>query len=161
MPTNRAGTRTRRNMLRQQMARNTVGPRRTGSLRAYVRATRIIAVLSVLVLAGAIAWDLADDGFWSRHALLASLISSLIVVAVTVAVLNEVLERRQRERWSVLAQYALFDLVRAARLVWSGPLELAGLVPDGELDERALAAGSEVARGHSPSSHRGGRNARE
>ena len=65
---------------------------------------------------------------------------------MTVAVLNEVLERRQRERWSVLAQYALFDLVRAARLVWSGLLELAGLVPDGELDGGALAAGSEVVR---------------
>ena len=38
--------------------------------------------------------------------------------------LNEVLERRQRERWSVLAQYALFDLVRTARLVWTGLLEL-------------------------------------
>ena len=33
-----------------------------------------------------------------------SLVASLIVVAVTAAVLNEVLERRQRERWSVLAQ---------------------------------------------------------
>jgi hypothetical protein len=87
------------------MARHAVGPRRTESLRQYVRATRI-------------------------------------VVAVTVAVLNEVIERRQRERWSVLAQYALFDLVRAARLAWSSLLELAGLVPDGELGGEALAAGS-------------------
>jgi hypothetical protein len=126
------------------MARRTVGPRRTGSLRAYVRATRIIGGLSVLVLSGAIVWDLANDGYWSRHALLTSLIASLIVVAVTAAVLNEVLERRQRERWSVLAQYALFDFVRAARLVWSGLLELAGLVPDGELGDEALAAGSEA-----------------
>jgi hypothetical protein len=70
----------------------------------------------------------------------------LIVVAMTAAVLNEVLERRQRERWSVLAQYALFDFVRTARLVWSGLLELAGLVPEGELDEGALAAGSEAVR---------------
>jgi hypothetical protein len=46
----------------------------------------------------------------------------------------------------VLAQYALFDLVRVARLVWGGLLELAGLVPDGELDEGALAAGSEAVR---------------
>jgi hypothetical protein len=109
-----------------------------------VRSTRIIAGLSVLVLAGAVAWDLANDGFWSRHALFTSLVASSIVVAVTAAVLNEVLERRQRERWSVLAQYALFDLVRTARLVWSGLLELTGLVPDGELDEAALAAGSEA-----------------
>jgi hypothetical protein len=128
------------------MAGHTVGPRRTGSLRAYVRWTRLIAGLSVLVLVVAIAWDLASDGFWSRHTLFTSLIASLIVVAVTAAVLNEVLERRQRERWSVLAQYALFDLVRTARLVWSGLLELGGLVPDGELGEGALAAGSEAVR---------------
>ena len=107
-------------------------------------ATRIVGVLSVLVLLGAIAWDLANDGFWLRHTLFTGLIASLIVVAVTAAVLNEVLERRQRERWSVLAQYALFDFVRAARLVWSGLLELAGLVPDGELGDEALAAGSEA-----------------
>jgi hypothetical protein len=111
-----------------------------------VRATRIVAGLSLLVLLGAIAWDLANDGFWSRHALFTSLVASSIVVAVTAAVLNEVLERRQRERWSVLAQYALFDLVRTARLVWSGLLELAGLVPEGELEDGSLAAGSEAVR---------------
>ena len=109
-----------------------------------MRATRIIGGVSVLVLFGAVAWDLANDGFWSRHALFTGLVAGLIVVAMSAAVLNEVLERRQRERWSVLAQYALFDLVRAARLVWSGLLELAGLVPDGELEEDALAAGSEA-----------------
>jgi len=128
------------------MARRTVGPRRADSLRTYVRATRIIGGLSVLVLFGAIAWDLVNDGFWSRHALFASLVASLIVVAVTAAVLNEVLERRQRERWSVLAQYALLDFVRAARLVWTGLLELAGLAPDGELGDEALSAGSEAVR---------------
>jgi len=126
------------------MARRTVGPRRTDSLRRYVRATRIIGGFSVLVLSGAIAWDLADDGFWSRHTLFTSLVASLIVVAVTAAVLNEVLDRRQRERWSVLAQYALFDFARTARLVWSGLLELAGLVPDGELEDGTLAAGTEA-----------------
>jgi hypothetical protein len=126
------------------MARRTVGPRRSDSFRTYVRATRIIGGASVLVLSGAVVLDLANDRFWSRHALLTGLVASLIVVAVTVAVLNEVLERRQRERWSVLAQYALFDLIRTARLVWSGLLELAGLVPDGELDDAALAAASEA-----------------
>jgi hypothetical protein len=128
------------------MTRHSAGPRRTDSLQTYVRATRIIGSLSVLVLSGAIAWDLANDGFWFRHVLFASLVASLIVVAVTAAVLNEVLERRQRERWSVLAQYALFDFVRAARLVWTGLLELAGLAPDGELGDEALAAGSDAVR---------------
>ena len=128
------------------MTRHAVGPRRTDSVRTYVRATRIIAGLTVLVLLGAIAWDLADDGFWSRHTLFTGLVASLIVVALTVAVLNEVLERRQRERWSVLAQYALLELVGTARLVWTGLLELAGLVPDGEVDGGAFAAGSEAVR---------------
>ena len=124
------------------MARHAVGPRRSDSLPTYVRSTRIIGGISVLVLSGAVAWDLARDGFWSRHALFTGLVASLIVVAVTAAVLNEVLERRQRERWSVLAQYALFDLVRTARLVWTGLLELAGLVPDEELQDGSLDAGS-------------------
>ncbi|MCL2768559.1 MAG: hypothetical protein FWD42_00415 [Solirubrobacterales bacterium] len=126
------------------MPRHAAGPRRTNSYRTYVRATRLVAALSVLLLCGAIAWDLADDGFWSRHALLTNILASLVVVAVTVAVLNAVLERRQRQRWSVLAQFALFELVRAARLVWGGLLELAGLVPDGELGDAALATGSQA-----------------
>ena len=109
-----------------------------------MRATRIIGGVSVLVLCGAIVWDLANDGFWSRHALFTGLVASLIVVAVTAAVLNELLERRQRERWAVLAQYAMFEFVRTARLVWGGLLELAGLVRDGELGGQALAVGSEA-----------------
>jgi hypothetical protein len=128
------------------MVRHTVGPRRTDSGRTYKRATRIVGILSLLVLTGAIAWDFADDEFWVRHTLISGLVASLLVVAVTVAVLNEVLERRQRERWSVLAQYALLDFVRSARLVWSGLLELAGLAPDREVGTEALAAGSAAVR---------------
>src|SRR5262249_20763648 len=93
---------------------------------------------------GAVAWDLADDGFWLRHTLLTGIVAGLIVVAVTAAVLNEVLEHRQRQRWAVLAQFALMDFVRTARLVWTSLLELTGLVPDEELDEGALAAGAEA-----------------
>jgi len=128
------------------MARSTVGPRRSGSPRSYVRGTRIAGALSVLVLAGAIAWDLVDDGFWVRHTLFAGLVASSIVVAVTAAVVNEVLERRQRERWSLLAQYALVEFVHAARLVWGGLLELAGLAPDDEVGDAALAAGADAVR---------------
>jgi hypothetical protein len=120
------------------------GPRRTDSAQEYVRATRIIGGLSVLLLGGAIAWDLANDEFWLHHTLLTALVASLIVVAVTAAVLNEVLERRQRQRWAVLAQYALFDFVRTARLVWSSLLEVAGFVPEGELGGEALTAGSQA-----------------
>jgi hypothetical protein len=126
------------------MARRTVGPLRSDSDRAYVRSTRIIGVISVLVLLGAVVWDLTNDEFWFQHTLFTGLVASLIVVALTGAVLNEVLERRQRQRWSVLAQFALFDFVRTARLVWTSLLELADLAPDGELDSGALAAGSEA-----------------
>ena len=127
------------------MARRTVGPRRSDSPRTYLRPTRIIGGLSVLALAGAVVWDLTDDEFWFCHTLFTALVASVIVVAVTAAVLNEVLERRRRERWSVLAQYALFDLVRTAPLVWTGLLELAGLAPDEELEDGVvLAAGSEA-----------------
>jgi hypothetical protein len=126
------------------MARRSVGPRRSDSPRTHLRSTRIIGAVSVLVLSAAIVWDLADDGFWARHTLFTSLVASLIVVAATAAVLNEVLERRQRERWSVLAQYALFDLVSTARLVWTSLLELTGLVSDGELANGTLAAGTEA-----------------
>jgi hypothetical protein len=122
---------------RRAMVRRTIGPRRSGG------STRIVGGITVLVLSGAITWDLANDGFWSRHALFTGLVASLIAVAVTAAVLNEVLERRQRERWSVLAQYALWDLVRTARLVWTSLLELTGLVPDEELEDGVLAAGTE------------------
>ena len=125
------------------MARRIVGPRRSDSLRTYVRSTRIIGGLSVLVLSGAVVWDLVSDGFWSRHTLFTGLFASLIVVAVTAAVVNEVLERRQRQRWSVLAQYALFDLVRTARLVWRSARARRSR-SDGELDDGALAAGSEA-----------------
>ena len=111
-----------------------------------MRSTRIIAGISVLVLSGAVAWDLVNDGFWSRHALFTGLVASLIVVALTAAVLNEVLEHRQRQRWSVLAQYALLEFVRTARLVWTGLIELGGLVPDGEVDEGAFVAASEAVR---------------
>ena len=126
------------------MTSRVVGPRRSDSLRTYVRSTRIIGGLSVLALVGAVVWDLNNDEFWLHHTLFTALVASLIIVAVTAAVLNEVLERRQRERWSVLAQYALFDLVRTARLVWAGLLELAGLVPDDEFEDGGLAAGSEA-----------------
>lgn len=126
------------------MARHSVGPRRSSSFRAYVGPTRIIGIVSVLVLVAAIAWDLLDDEFWVRHTLFTGLVASLIIVAITAAVLNEVLERRQRERWSLLAQYALFDLLRTARLVWTSLLELAGLVPDEELVDGALAAATEI-----------------
>ena len=125
------------------MARHAVGPRRAGSHPSYLRATGILAGLSLLLLSGAMAWDLVNDRFWGRHALFASLVAGLIVVAVTAAVLMSC-SSAANVTLAVLAQYALFDLFRTARLVWVSLLELARLVPDGEIEGGALDAGSEV-----------------
>ena len=62
----------------------------------------IAAALGLVVLALA-------ASFWGSHAMLTSLIASLLVLAVTVVVLNELLARRDRRRWSVLAQHVLFQ----------------------------------------------------
>jgi hypothetical protein len=97
------------------MVAPTVGPRRTDSLRTYVRATRITGGLGVLVVSGAIAWDFTNDRFWSHHALLTSLVASFIVVAVTAAVLNEVLERRQRAWIAASCAWASCPARRARR----------------------------------------------
>src|SRR4029450_9159947 len=88
---------------RREMARRTVGPRRSDSPRTYLRPTRIIGGLSVLALAGAVVWDLTNDRFWFRHTLFTALVASLIVVAVTAALLNEGLGRRERARGPGLA----------------------------------------------------------
>ena len=110
------------------MVHDDFSPLRSGSARSRLRQTRIIAGLAVLLLAAAIASDPLANRFWERNPLLTNLVASLVVVILTVAVINEVLERRQRRRWSVLAQYVLFELVRTARLTWTTLLELLGLM---------------------------------
>jgi hypothetical protein len=88
----------------------------------------VLAAFAILALVAAIISDAAERNFWARHALLTSLMASLLIVMLTVAVLNEVIERRNRQRWSVLAQYVLLELVRNARLIWTGVLEEVGLL---------------------------------
>jgi len=111
------------------MARHDPGPRRSDSVESYLRETRAAAAVAVLALAGGVASDVLAPGFWSRHGLLAGLASSVIVVLLSAALVNELLERRNRQRWSVLAQYVMLQLVRNARLTWTGMLDLAGLMP--------------------------------
>jgi hypothetical protein len=93
-------------------------------------------VLALLALVGGVVSDALAGSFWNHHSLLAGLASSVIVVMLTVALVNEAVERRSRQRWSVLAQYVMLQLVRDARLVWTGVAALAGLMPAGE---RAVA----------------------
>jgi hypothetical protein len=106
----------------------------------------LASVLGFLAIALAAASDFAFGSFWSSHAMLTSLLASLIVLAVTVAVVSEVVDRRARQRWSVLGQYVLFELVQTARATWIGLVELGGL---GEVDAHSgdgIQAGSDLAR---------------
>src|SRR5271154_2981897 len=105
------------------------GPRRSESVKSYLRQTRAGAALAVLALAAAIASEQFAEHLWVHHPLLAGLVSSAIVVMLSVAVVNEALEIRRRRRWSVLAQYVMLELVRDARMVWTGVTDLAGLTP--------------------------------
>lgn len=110
------------------MFRRDSGPRRSESVDRYLQGTRALAAVALLALVGAVLWDALAGSFWVRHALLAGLVASVIVVMLTVGVVNEALERRSRQRWSVLAQYVMLQLVRDARIVWTGIAELAGLM---------------------------------
>jgi hypothetical protein len=96
----------------------------------------------MLVLVAAVVFDQLNERLWDRHALLTDLVASLIVVGLSVAVVNETLERRRRRRWSVLAQYVLFQLVRHARVTWTELTELAGLMST----EQTLEAGAHALR---------------
>jgi hypothetical protein len=111
------------------MRRHMVGPRRSRSVDAHLLSTRLLTAVALLALAGAIVSDSVAQSFWARHALLASLTASVIVVMLSVGVINEALDRRRRERWSILAQFVMFELVRNARLVWTGVLAQVGLLP--------------------------------
>lgn len=97
---------------------------------------------SALILA-AIASDFLTASFWERHALLTSLVANLLVVAVTVVLVNELLERRDRRRWNLLAQTVLFALVQSARATWTGLVEVLGLaeVESGAVEPLRSAAG--------------------
>jgi hypothetical protein len=117
----------------EDMVRPDPGPRHSESPAAYaesyLRQTRALALLALIALAAGIVSDALAEGFWTDHALLAGLVASVIVVMLTVALVNEVVERRSRSRWRVLAQYVMLQLVRDTRLVWTGVAQLAGLMP--------------------------------
>lgn len=126
------------------MDRRAQTPLRSDSIDGYLRTTRIGAVIAVALLVGAFIWDPIDDDFWAHHSLITGLVASLIIVALTVAVVNEAVERTQRRRWGVLAQYVLLELVRGARATWTLLMELAQLLDSDQDSAGWLAAGAEV-----------------
>jgi hypothetical protein len=128
------------------MSPRSSGPRRSRSVESYLRQTRTGAVLALLALAGAIASEQFGERTWAHHPLLAGLVSSAIVVMLSAAIVNEVLEIRRRRRWSVLAQYVMLELVRDARMVWTGVVQLAGLMPADANPPAAIDAAALVVR---------------
>ncbi len=128
------------------MAHHSLGPHRSGSVESYLRETRTLALVAVIALIAGIVSDTVGGHFWERHALVAGLVASLVVVMLSVAVVNEALERRRRQRWTVLAQYVMLQLSRNARIIWTGVSELAGLMPSGTRTAAVLDAGSRAVR---------------
>jgi hypothetical protein len=102
--------------------------------------------VALLALAAAIASEQFAEHLWVRHPLLAGLASSAIIVMLSVAVVNEVLEIRRRRRWMVLAQYVMLELVRDARMVWTAVVKLAGLMPAEAEPPAAIDAAARVVR---------------
>jgi hypothetical protein len=128
------------------MNRQPSGPRRTGSFNARRRRSWAVGILALLAFAAGVVSDLTGGGFWVRHALLAGIASSLMVAAVTLAVVNEVLERGRRRRWSVLAQYVMLELVRSARMIWLGVLEVTGLLSAEANRPKSIEASARLVR---------------
>lgn len=128
------------------MHRPQQGPTRSTSVQSYLRQTRALAVVAGLAFVAGIVSDGVAPDFWNHHSLLAGLASNVIVVMLTVAVVNEAIQWRNRQRWSVLAQYVMLALVRHARMVWMGIAELAGILPTDADAGTLIDAGAEAVR---------------
>src|SRR5260370_22840156 len=86
------------------------------SLRPGRRTFAILAILLLLAVAGS---DFFIAGFWVSHPMLTAIVSALVVVVLSVAVIEVVLSRRSERRWRILAQTALIELAEAANTTWS------------------------------------------
>ncbi len=126
--------------------RQVSGPRRARSVDAYLRQTRLVALVALAALVAGVISDFTDGNFWRHHSLLAGLVSSVLVVMLSAAVINEILEFRRRQRWSTLAQYVMFELVRNARMIWLGVLEVSGLLPSTEPQGDFIERSTQVVR---------------
>lgn len=140
---------TKQDYLSQVRSALSLGARAGRRLSSYAmsseRRLALAAVVGVSLIAAAIASDFLVESFWVRHALLTSLVANVLVVAITVVVLNQVLERRDRRRWSLLAQSTLFALTQSARATWTAMLELLGVMDVTSDDRDSLLGNVELA----------------
>ena len=93
-----------------------------------------LVALGALVLAGTS--DFVIGGFWSGHPMLTAILSALVVILLSAAVIDVILRRRDENRWRVLAQSALIQLAESAHTTWSNLAEDLGL---GALGDRPPA----------------------
>lgn len=110
------------------------------------RRLMLAAAIGLALLVAATVSDFVVGSFWERHTLLTSMLANVLVVAITLAVVNEFVERRDRRRWNLLAQAVLFALTQSARATWSGLVEVLrlGEVRSGAVEP--LLEGAAVAR---------------
>src|SRR5260370_2804699 len=115
------------------------------SLRPVCVPAWIRALLLLLAVAGS---DLFVAEFWVSHPLLAAIVSALVVVVLSVAVIEVVLSRRSERRWRILAQTALIELAEAANTTWSHLAEVLDLQGASEMSpDRVRAALASDAKG--------------
>jgi hypothetical protein len=88
---------------------------------------RTAAVLAIILLVAVAGSDLVIGGFWVSHPMLTAIVSALVVVLLSVAVIEVVLNRRAERRWRVLAQSALIELGEAANATWTAMASALGL----------------------------------
>jgi len=102
------------------------------------RTAAILAIVLLIVVAGS---DLLIAGIWLSHPMLTAIVSALVVVVLSVAVIEVVLSRRAERRWRVLAQTALMELAEAANTTWSTLAEVLELPGASEMPpDRVRAA---------------------
>lgn len=94
------------------------------SLRPGRRTSAILAILLLLAVAGS---DFLIAGFWVSHPMLTAIVSALVVVLLSVAVIEVVLSRRAEGRWRILAQSALIELGEAANTTWTTLADALGI----------------------------------
>lgn len=82
-----------------------------------------LAAVAVALVAAAVASDLLISGFWAAHAMVTAIVSSLLVVLLSVAVIQVVLTARSERRWRLLAQSGLIELAEAAHATWGTLVE--------------------------------------
>jgi hypothetical protein len=115
-----------------------------------VWSTRLAGTLSVLALVLVTISDFTFTEFWDENAMATSIVADILVLIVGVAVVNEFLAARARNRWRLVAEYGLVELARSCRRVWIGLAELIGV---GSRTEATRDELRDLVRDHTESGH--------